>query len=453
MFSLLIIMWLTTLAAGQQIDVGTGYNSSSISDALAVANSGDTIFVHPGTYYVDTINLKSGVSLIGSGYSDTIIEGSSTSGGIAGSKSPLGWLNGNGINDVEISGFTFTSDASRIDDGGDGETRNCILLADCSNVKIHNLYFKRYLYNDGVKVHDSSNIHVYDCVSKSVGHDFVEYLNGCTDCDVINCLIDVQTNTGIRFDDTTNCRASRITIYDDQGSGWCAFEIEDTMTNCVIDHCIVRNFHGSTNNAAVQYVHADGSLTVSNCVGWDNNGVSGSPELINTDFSVSPQDESYWVSQGYGYDGSMTTVPNTTPTTPTTPTIPTIPTTPIIPTTPTTPTTTYMPQSDPNIDELNFGVTETDRVEPGTGKYQPILSFSSANPNYIKTAGYTKSIFWYFPDDFMAQLYGSTIMSYQPSATLVVTSTTSTTGVQTGSPTVQAGSPTVQYTTPPKFYM
>jgi hypothetical protein len=426
---LFTLISITTLAAGQQIDVGSGYNVTDISTAMQMANSGDTILVHPGTYTVDTVNLKSGVSLIGSGYSNTIIYGTSTSGGIAGSSDSGGWLEGSGVSNVEISGFRFTSSASSTDDGGLGESRNCILLMNCSNIKIHNLYFQRYLYNDGVKVHSSSNVQVYDSVAQSVGHDFVEFLSDSHDCSVTNCKIDVQTNTGIRFDNVANCNASRVTIYDDTGSGWCAFEIEDTMTNCVIDHCIVHNFHGSTGGAAVQYDHAGGSLTVSNCVGWDNTGISGSPTTVNTNFDTSPQDENYWISQGYGYDGSMTTIPDTTVITPTIPTI--------LTTTITTTSTSYQPQLDTNIDELLFNATETDRAEPGTGKYQNILNFSATNPNYINTTGYTKSIFWYFPDNFMAQLYGSSILSYQPSATLITT--TGTTGPQS--------------TTLPKCYM
>jgi hypothetical protein len=73
--------------------------------------------------------------------------------------------------------------------------------------------------------------------------------------------------------------------------------------------------HGSTGNAAIQYVHASGSLTVQNCVVWDCPGgwtKDGSSKvvtkMVNNKLGATPQDESYWVKHGYGYGANKNPV-------------------------------------------------------------------------------------------------------------------------------------------------
>jgi hypothetical protein len=414
------------LASAATIDVtATGSNDQTILNAaISSANTGDVLRLHGTFVLASTVTLKSGITLLGDGANYTTIYGGPSCGGASGSKTSGGWLELTGGSNVEISGITFTSSAKAIGDGGHGNSRNCILLTNCNNVRVHDLYFKRYLYNDGVRIRGGSNIYVYNCVAKSVGHDFVEILNGKNSM-VWNCLIDVQTNCGIRLDDATNCTVAYVTAYADQGSGWCAFEIEDTMTKCVIDHCIARNMHGSTGNAAVQYVHGKGSLVVSNCVTWDvkSNVAGGKPTLVNNKFGATPQSESYWVSQGYGYgaanaltsfnltemevetDTSSTTTTNSNDTNSNDTTI-------------TTTSIDDTPAMDGNLTELDLSSTLVDAIEPGTGKYQNVLSFSAATQNGVNTNNVSKSVFWFFPDTLMANLYGSGVMGYQPSSSL-----------------------------------
>lgn len=289
--------------------VEPGQENSIIQDEINDAKPGDTVYIHAGTYVLDDrLIMKSGIKLQGESCENTIFKGGENTGGARGVKESNGWIYCDGISNFEICGLKFISTATGVGDGGHGETRNCILLRKCSDVQIHNLNFQRYLYNDGIKCHGGNNVIVSNCLSSSVGHDFVEFLGGTKNSKVSNCKIDVQTNTGIRLDNASNCLIEYCTIYDDTHSGWCAIEIEDSQTNNVIDHCIIRNMHGSTGNAAIQYVHASGSLKVQNCVMWDCPGgwtKGGSPKMVtkmtNNKLGAAPQDESYWVKQGYGY--------------------------------------------------------------------------------------------------------------------------------------------------------
>ena len=284
--------------AGQRAD-------KIINDAISGASAGKTIYLPDGTYVLgDSIILKSGVNLIGAGINKTVIFGNGEIAGGAGSDVIGGYLIGDNVCDVEIAGMRFRSDANEIHDGGDGEGRNCIALLDSDNVKVHDIYFEKYLYSDGVKVRGSKNISIYNCQSISVGHDFVELIN--SQGSVVNNLIDVMINCGIRLDDSGNSLVSHNTIYDDTGSGWNAIEIEDIQNNNVIDHNIIHDLRGSKGNYAIQYVHGDGDLTVSNNVIWGTTGTvsGGNPKMLNNIICPENQNVSYWTEKGYGYNGN-----------------------------------------------------------------------------------------------------------------------------------------------------
>ena len=316
---LILILNVSVLFVGGSLSAPSNYTTVQNDDSSnmqirinsAISNSpvGSTVYLPAGTYKIsDSIILKTGVSLEGAGSNVTTIRAVTDSvGGVRSSQESGGFIEGMGITNVDISNIRFESIASGTGDGGRGESRNCILLHDCSNVKIHGLYFARYLYNDGVKCTGGNHISVYDCVSQSVGHDFVEYLSGTSYSSVRNCLINVQTNTGVRLDNANNCIIEHNTIYDNTGSGWCAIEIEDTMKNNKIEHNILRDMHGSTGNAAIQYVHANGELNVTNNVEWGCTAfvAGGSPDISNNILNPDVKNESYWVEKGYGYNSEQ----------------------------------------------------------------------------------------------------------------------------------------------------
>ena len=98
---LMVVIFLLAVpgpSSGRTITVsfGGGSDYPTIGQAVVAASSGDTIQVNPGTYQ-ESVGLKSGVVLQGSGYEDTRIE-------VDGLANPVYAVNSS---EVEISGFTL----------------------------------------------------------------------------------------------------------------------------------------------------------------------------------------------------------------------------------------------------------------------------------------------------------------------------------------------------------
>ena len=275
-----------------------GFTQEDIQSAIDAASPGNTVYLNPGNYTIETcLSLKSGVSLEGSG-NNTIIRGDSTTGGISGSRVSSGWISGIGVSNIDISNMVFVSDAPNTKVGGHGESRNLIRLIDCSNITIKACQIKPFVYNDFVKSHNGKNIIVSGC-SGQAGHDFVEFLGGSSNCEVTNCNIKIATNCGIRNDGTTDCRVDHNTITGYGGSGWCINEVEHTVTGLEIDHNIFHDYAGSKGSNVVQSVNFSGDVSTHDNVIWN----CGSIEIGSTsNNTVNPenQDISYWLSQGYG---------------------------------------------------------------------------------------------------------------------------------------------------------
>jgi len=89
---------------------------ASIQAAVDVAGPGDTVRVLPGTY-VETVRLKSGIRLLGSGARHTFLDG--------GGK-PVKLVDFSGASDVVVSGFTFQNVGSG---GSEGCSRDVMLCA------------------------------------------------------------------------------------------------------------------------------------------------------------------------------------------------------------------------------------------------------------------------------------------------------------------------------------
>jgi len=178
---------------------GSNNDQNVINNALeTVSNSGGgKVYLNAGTYQLtDKIIMRSGIHLQGESATNTIIRAGPNTGGSVSGKISDGWIYCSGLSNIEISNLAFTSTASGTNDGGLGETRNCILLRDCANVKIHDNKIIKYVYNDFVKCHSGNNIQVYNN-SGQCGHDFVEFLTGTKNSRAYGNNIMVQTNTGI----------------------------------------------------------------------------------------------------------------------------------------------------------------------------------------------------------------------------------------------------------------
>jgi polygalacturonase len=260
----------------------------------AIGSGGKTVVLNPGIYKISApIVLKSGTILKGSG-DGTIIYASS---GVCNSGSAEGYIVGSSISNVEVYNLQFKSSARGTNDGGHGEFRNAIRLRSTSNVRIHDILFSNYLYNDGVRDSSSSNLWVYNCRIRA-GHDGICYFK-TRDSKIFNNDVQVRTNTGTRIDGASNIEIFRNTYYGSYGSGWCTLECESSLKNINIHHNILGPYRGSSGSYAVAPVHASGSVSVQDNV-LISIGKIGFGSQKNNIVNPSDRNVGNWNKKGYG---------------------------------------------------------------------------------------------------------------------------------------------------------
>ena len=232
---------------------------TAINSAINYVAAGETssnqgyVLLTSGTYKISApIILKSNVVLKGAGDSTIIFASSS----VCNSEGESAYVFGSGVSNVEICNLQFKSAATGPGDGGHGQYRNCIQLRSASNSAVHDILFSRYLYNDGVRVSKSSYITVYNCRIHSAGHDGVSFLSDSKNCRMYNCDIQVQTNTGVRIDNSANCEINHNTFSGSANSGWCCVELENSLTSVNVHHNIMHDYHGSSSSAGIGNVRA-----------------------------------------------------------------------------------------------------------------------------------------------------------------------------------------------------
>jgi PKD repeat protein len=302
---LITCLILTTIPAvlGAQVTVNppSGGAQTVINNAINSVASGATssnpgvVLLTAGTYKITgSIILKSNVMLKGAGDSTIIY----ADGSVCNSEGAPGYVYGSGVSNVEVSSLQFQSSAAGTGDGGHGDYRNCIKLSSSSNCKIHDILFKYYLYCDGVRTSGCSGITVYNC-RIGAGHDGICFFN-TKNSRAYNNDIDIRTNTGIRVDGCTNVELDHNTFYGLHNSGWCCTEMESSLSGINIHHNIFHDYSGSAGNAAVQPVHASGSVSVHDNVLWNVGSIAFGTSSNNI---INPSDRNVanWVAKGYGY--------------------------------------------------------------------------------------------------------------------------------------------------------
>jgi hypothetical protein len=302
-----LILTTVPAALGAQSGVTVGPTSgtdaqTAINNAINSAASGATssnpgyVLLTAGTYQISApIVLKSNVVLKGAGDS-TIIYATES---VCNSDSAPGYIIGVGVSNCDVSNMQFKSSASGTGDGGHGDYRNCIKFKSSTNCNVHDILFSPYLYGDGVRVSKSTGIDIYNCRIRS-GHDGISFLSGSSNCRAYNNDIDIRVNTGMRADNSNNIEIDHNTFYGLHGSGWCCTEMESSLSNINIHHNIFHDYRGSSGSAAVQPVHASGSVSVHNNVLWNVGGIKMGTTSQNV---IDPSDKSVesWVAKGYGY--------------------------------------------------------------------------------------------------------------------------------------------------------
>jgi hypothetical protein len=275
--------------------------NSAINSVAAGATSSNpgVVLLTAGTYNINApIVLKSNVVLKGAGDSTIIY----ATGSVSNSDSAPAYIYGSGVSNCDVSNLQFKSSATGIKDGGHGDYRNCIKFKSSTNSNVHDILFSPYLYGDGVRVSQSTGIDVYNCRIRS-GHDAISFLSGSSNCRAYNNDIEISVNTGIRADNSKNIEIDHNTFYGQHGSGWCCTEMESSLSGIDIHHNIFHDYRGSSGSAAVQPVHASGSVSVHDNVLWNVGGINMGKTSNNI---INPSDKNAdgWVAKGYGY-GSM----------------------------------------------------------------------------------------------------------------------------------------------------
>jgi parallel beta-helix repeat protein len=286
--SLLLLIIPTALGAVNP----TGSNDQvQINKAVATSQ---VVVLNAGTYKISApIVLKSGTILKGVG-DKTIIYAAS---GVCNSGSAEGYIVGNSVKNVEISGLQFKSAASGTKDGGHGEARNCIRLRSCTNVKIHDVLFQNFLYNDGIRDSGSNNLQIYNC-RINAGHDGICFYKSKNSRAYNNNII-IRTNTGVRVYSASNTQLDHNTFSGLTNSGWCCTEMEGSLSGIKINNNIFHDYKGSAGNAAVQPYSASGSALITDNVLWNVGGIKFGSSKNNI---INPQQKSvsYWIGRGYG---------------------------------------------------------------------------------------------------------------------------------------------------------
>ena len=265
----------------------------------AISSNPGFVLLTAGTYNISApIVLKSNVVLKGAGDSTIIF----ANGSVCDSSEEHGYISGLNVSNVEICDLQFQSTATSPRDGGHGEYRDCIVLESANKCTVHDILFTRYLYNDGVQVFGSTNITVCNCRIYSAGHDGVAFISDSKNCRMSNCDVQVQTNTGIRVDNSENIEVDHNTFTSGTpGSGWSCVQLQSTLTNVNVHHNIMHDFRGSDNSAGIGSVRARGSINIYDNVMWNVSPYMQIGSQVNNTLGSDDQNVSNWVAKGYGY--------------------------------------------------------------------------------------------------------------------------------------------------------
>lgn len=319
-FFLIVLLTLLTMPVfAKTVDVGPGYTYSTISAGVAAASSGDNVHVHAGTYTIsDPIIMKSGVTLYGDGYSNTVIKAASKSDFASESKAAMIMLTG--VSNVNIYGLKFQGPASSTSDihnsgqtyyGGHDEYHSAIKVIRSSNVNIHDCY-ATLLLSDFVRMSGgtSNSVDIYNNIVDTSGHDGVQCWGG-NDVHIYNNYFNIFINCGVRLAGTSSCLVEYNTFTSESSSGWCGVEIENSHSGDVVQYNV---FTDMSDNYGIATVSSTASgCTIRNNVGYAISagllsGCSGATQSGNSVYST----EQNWASMGYGYNAADV-VPGTAP--------------------------------------------------------------------------------------------------------------------------------------------
>jgi len=163
------------------VDQNGGGQFTTIQAAINAASSGDTVKVWPGTYSSEQVNLNKNITLMGSGYENTIITGGFNP-TVLMSSGKFQWfmISSSGGRGIVLSGgivkncvIVGTSTQGIFGQSGSSTVTNCVIHQSGSN---------------GIETATSATINVINCISRLNGNYGYAGYNGTLNLSYSNIL-------------------------------------------------------------------------------------------------------------------------------------------------------------------------------------------------------------------------------------------------------------------------
>lgn len=315
--SIISLLLLASCASGATINVGPGYTYTTISSGVAAASSGDTVYVHAGTYTLHSpVTLKSGITIHGDGYNNTFVYGPDYTDWQTDSTSAL--FQATSCSNVNIYGFKFIGSEEDVNDihtvkggpsGDDGrETHQAIRLWSCTNVFVHDCY-GTLLYSDFIRTSSCNGLYVYNCIINTHGHDGGQLYNS-RNILWYNNYVSTVNNCGVRF---SQCSGGNLTCYRNtftnglSNSGWAGVQVQGSTKDLYIAKNVFTRMTDNTN--IIGYSFSGSNITATNNIGYSCpstfvSSISGATTSNNSIYTT----EYNWAAMGYGFDASLVEV-------------------------------------------------------------------------------------------------------------------------------------------------
>jgi len=305
------------------LNVGPGqtYSTNGINDQIAInkaisaANSGETVYLHAGTYVISApivIN-KNNIIFRGDG-TTTLIQASSYPAFLGlghYAMISMSSVTGDELYGFEIRGCAPQCEPENYDSNTSNDnSENAIAMESSNDNKLHDIYFT-VISLDAVYADSCSNNQLYNCIMDTDFHDCAD-LWGCSKWHVYNCYMNTTHDSGVRFADSSDSEVSNCTITYASGefsNGGVYFE--HAVKNVTVDWNIFRDMPGIYLGAV--YDRA-GDNTKGNAIIHDNvfynckyditNVFPG--QMIYTEYNnLLPTTIATWQAQGYEYGAKI----------------------------------------------------------------------------------------------------------------------------------------------------
>lgn len=313
LFLILAALLTAAPASAKIIEVGENCTYLTIQDGINAAEEGDSVYIHAGTYSIDSsIVPKNNIEIAGDQYGKTIIYTDSFTDINSESNPAMIFLNG--VSGVTIHDLIFKGPATSLQDqhnyggtssiGGLREARNGIKVQDSQNVKIYNCKFT-LLLSDGIRISRSSNVKIEDCIIDCAGHDSISIFRS-NKISIDNCLMDLMINTCVRVYNSEDCSITNSTFKQSTpGTGAGFIELEGRAEDIAINHNL---FSSSSDPVIFTANAAGGEVTINDNALYNVAGLRAS----YSPYSVTQQDNTIYTENidfaalGYGYNSSST---------------------------------------------------------------------------------------------------------------------------------------------------